>query len=240
MDGGRNKSRVPPEIAEMIEGVFQKPALPSEAGRLARAAQRQNGKDVLMRMLENSITIGKPYVEPAEIHGAAFSRKFSKLTPNSKINDTIRSLAQGSLTKNNGTYTEMLDILDLDTGKSIIHKRGIKNALEITLDEEERATVRSYTGRIIGMHNHPTNIFPTGSDFVAAASRGYEFGLVVTHDLRVFKYTGPTKHVRAETLDEIIEFHTRMCYTDTDKNAGFQKAMDELERRFGISWMEIV
>ena len=210
-----------------------------EAGRIARAAQRQEARDNLLRMLRNSVTVGTPYVDAAELQSELFSRKFSRLTPNSKVNDAIRSLARGNLTKNSGTYTEMLDILDLDTGASIIHKRGATDALEVLLDAEERAKVRSWPGKIIGMHNHPTNILPTGSDFVAAASRGYDFGLVVTHDLRVFRYTGPTTTIDALSIDRIIDKYTRMAYDDGEKRKGFEKAMQELQRRFGITWQEM-
>ena len=211
----------------------------SESGRLARAAQRASEQETLQEMLRNSITIGKPYVEPKEIRSEAFSKKFAKLTDDSRINDKIRSLAQGNLTKNNGTYTETLDIIDLDTGNSVIHKRGRKNALEVALTDEERAAVRAHTGRIIGMHNHPTNIFPTGSDFVAAGARGYEFGIVITNDLRVFKYTPPKIKISPVTIDRVIEKHTKLLYDDIEKQEGFKWAMEELERRYGITWREM-
>lgn len=210
-----------------------------ESGRLARTAERTSEKETLQEMLRNSVTIGNPYVEPREIQSKAFSKKFAKLTDDSRINDRIRALAQGNLTKNNGTYTETLDIIDLDTGNSVIHKRGKKNALEVALTDEERTTVRDHKGRIIGIHNHPTNIFPTGSDFVVAGARGYEFGIVITHDLRVFKYTPPSAPIDALTLDRIIDKYTRMMYDDTEKRIGFEKAMQELERRFGITWQEM-
>ena len=99
---------------------------PGEAGRLARKAEQQEEKDALFRMLSGSITIGTPEVDLAGLNGEAFNRKFTGLTPNTKVNDVIRSRAKGNLTRNKGTYTETLDIIDLDTGKSVIHKRGRK------------------------------------------------------------------------------------------------------------------
>ena len=226
-----------PEYVKLLNG--KSVSVDAESGRLARAAQRASEKETLQEMIRNSVTIGEPYVEPKEIQSVVFSGKFSKITSDSKINDRIRKLAQGNLTKNNGTYTEMLDVIDLDTGDSVIHKLGKKNALEISLTAEERAAVRQYKGRIIGMHNHPTNIYPTGSDFVAAGARGYEFGIVITHDLRVFKYTPPNAPIDAMTLDRIIDKYTRMLYDDNEKRKGFEKALHELERRFGITWQEM-
>ena len=216
-----------------------KPSDTGESGRLARLAEHRARKESLREMLKNSVTIGTPYIEPEKITAREFSSKFSKITDSSVINDRIRSLAQGNLTRNNGSYTEMLDIIDLDTGDSIIHKLGMEDDLSVSLTPEERATVKDYRGRIIGMHNHPTNIYPTGSDFVAAAARRYEFGIVVTHDLRVFQYTGPTVRTTAAAIDDVIDYYTKTAYTEIDKRRAFDRAMGELERRFGITWQEM-
>ena len=56
---------------------------------------------------------------------------------------------------------------------------------------------------------------------------------------RVFKYTPPSAPIDALTLDRIIDKYTRMMYDDTEKSIGFEKAMQELERRFGITWQEM-
>ena len=100
-------------------------------------------------------------------------------------------------------------------------------------------TVKSYEGRKVGIHNHPTNIYPTGTDFVAAASRGYEFGVVVTHDLRVFKYTGPKKKVDAAIIDMIIAKHVKKWYTADENERGFAKAMNIIRKEFGTTWQEV-
>lgn len=63
--------------------------------------------------------------------------------------------------------------------------------------------------------------------------------LVVTHDLRVFKYTGPTVKTTATAIDIVIDKHTRLVYTDDEKRQAFASAMKELEGRFGITWKEI-
>lgn len=228
------------EKAERLQMKLDTKAIePNESGRLKRMKRRAAEKERLADILKRSVTIGKPYVKPEKIRSAEFSRKFSDLTDDSRINDRIRSLAQGNITKNNGTYTEMLDVIDLDTGESVVRKVGERNAMEVALSPEERATVREHKGRIVGIHNHPTNIYPTGSDFVTAAARGYEFGIIVTHDLRVFKYTGPKIVIKPEAIDEIIDKQIKMAYTDDDKRRGFERAMKELERRYGITWEEV-
>lgn len=211
-----------------------------EAGRLARQKRQQEEHDSLMNMLRNSIVMGTPYVEPELIKNQGFSHKFNQLTPNTRVNNILRALAQGNITRNNGTYTETLDIINLDTGEKIIHKRGKKNALEVRLSGGELKTIKEYKGRKVALHNHPTNIYPTGSDFVTAAAREYDFGVVITHDLRVFVYTPPKQMVDIMSIDAIIDKNVKMKYTDIERNEGFISAMKELERRFGITWQEIM
>ena len=211
----------------------------AEMGRLAKAAKADVAKADLLEALRNSVVIGKPYIDPAKIKDEEFSRKFSRITENSNINDTIRSLAQGNITKNNGTYTEMLDIIDIDTGSLIIHKLGEKDTLSVGLTKEEKELIKEYSGRLVSIHNHPTNIPPTGSDFVAAGARGYDFSIVVTHDLKVYIYEPPKEVTSLRKIDAVIDKHTKMLYNDDEKRKGLEKARKELERRFGITWREI-
>ncbi|MFQ8893540.1 MAG: hypothetical protein ACLR6Z_00455 [Dorea sp.] len=67
---------------------------------------------------------------------------------------------------------------------------------------------------VIGIHNHPTNILPTGSDFVAAGARKYEFGIIATHDGRVFSYKVGKSHLGAnistKPLTSMYQRHTIM------------------------------
>ena len=99
--------------------------------------------------------------------------------------------------------------------------------------------MKDHRGPLIAVHNHPTNVHPTGSDFATARLRGYDFGLVVTHDGRVFKYTPPKKPVRAETMDQIIDAYTRHLYNDDEIIAGFGRAMNDICERFGMTWEEL-
>ena len=133
-----------------------------------------------------------------------------------------------------------LALTDAKTGDRVLYKKGKRNDFGVSLSKSERATVKAHAGPIIALHNHPTNIHPTGSDFVTAASRKYEFGFVATHDGRVFKYTPPKKKIDARSLDDIIDFHTRHLYNDDEKVEGFKKALDEICRKYGATWEELL
>ena len=91
---------------------------------------------------------------------------------------------------------------------------------------------------MIGVHNHPTNILPTGSDFVAAGYRGYKFGIVVTHDGRIFKYSCGNIPFMPETLDNRIEKYRDIEYNLSEEEAHI-KALNEFREEYGIEWTEI-
>lgn len=211
----------------------------AEAGRIKRQRAREEAQESLRMMLRDTVTIGTPEVKSEMLQSYEFRRKFSRITDNTSVNDVIRAQAQSMLLHNSGTYSESICFIDADTGALILRKNGKRNALEVSLTEKERSLVKGYPGKVIAMHNHPTNIFPTGSDFVTASARGYEYGIVATHDGRVFKYTGPTKIVSPQTLDAVIDNHTKMLYSENEISAGFEEALNLLGEEYGISWTEI-
>ena len=132
--------------------------------------------------------IGNNIVDLEYIKSEKFKRKFTQITNDTSVNDTLRKYASAMLTHRNGTDGEDLYIIK-DKGELLIRKTSGKKALSVELTKQETESVRNNKGLTIGIHNHPTNVMPTGSDFVAAGFRKYDFGIVVTHDGRVFKYS---------------------------------------------------
>ncbi len=82
------------------------------------------------------------------------------------------------------------------------------------------------------MHTHPTNIPPTGSDFVAVGYRGYDFGLVITHDGRLYKYATGNMPFHKEIIDKYIAQYRNPPYNLNEDEAE-EKVILEL-RRFGL------
>lgn len=92
---------------------------------------------------------------------------------------------------------------------------------------------------MIGIHNHPTNIPPTGSDFGASGYRGYKFGVVVTHDGRVYTYECGNRPFLPQLLDERVDKYLEKPYNLSIEKA-HQKVLSEFEKEYGISWKEIL
>lgn len=91
---------------------------------------------------------------------------------------------------------------------------------------------------MIGIHNHPTNLLPNGSDFTAAGYRGYKYAIVVTHDGRIYKYSVGNRPFLPALLDSRIDKYCAKEYNSNTREA-YEKALNEFRKEYGISWQEI-
>lgn len=188
---------------------------------------------------KNSERIGTNNVDLDYIKSDEFSHKFNKLTSNSKVNDQIRKYSRSILTHRKGTDFEDLYIINSETGELLFRKIDSESELAVGTSPEEIDGLKNmFYGKMIGIHNHPTNILPTGSDFVAAGYRGYKFGIVITHDGRIFKYSCGNIPFRPETLDNRIDKYLDVRY-NLSKEEAHIRALNEFRKEYGIEWMEI-
>ena len=176
------------------------------------------------------------------INGSEYRRKFSRITRNSKVNDVLRSQAKGIMNYVKRTDTECLVIVDGDTGAIVFRKIGIRNQVGVDLSDEEIEYIRNYPGKKISLHNHPTNLLPTGSDYASMGYRGYDTGILLTHDGRVFMYGIGTEVFRSGEYDTKLDELAKSMYNVMD-----DKLFEEIEKnvieRFrrekGISCVEL-
>lgn len=144
------------------------------------------------------------------------------------------------LVHRNGTDGEDLYIISAKTGKRLFSKTKDANVLGVELSSDEIGMIQEYAKSegVIGIHNHPTNILPTGSDFVAAGARKYEFGIIATHDGRVFSYKVGKKPFRSEYFNQTVDKYVSAPYNYGIEKAQIQ-ALKEFGREFGIEWKEL-
>lgn len=183
--------------------------------------------------------IGTNDVDLKYIDSPAYRRKFSRITNNSAVNEALREYAKAMLTHRRGTDGEDVYIIDSKTAKLLLRKNSGENEMEVSITEGELSDIRKrQKGSIIGIHNHPSNVYPTGSDFAAAGYRRYEFGIVVTHDGRVFKYTAGKKPFLASLFDNRVDKYTDRPYNLSIEEA-HKRALNEFREEYGITWTEI-
>ena len=183
--------------------------------------------------------IGTNEVDLKYIASKEFRNKFNKITDNTAVNDALRNYATAMRTHRNSTDGEDLYIINAKTGKMLTRKIAEKEELQVSLDRKVVAELRqNYFGEMIGIHNHPTNVPPTGSDFTTAGYRGYKFGIVVTHSGKIYKYECGDRPFLSLALDERIDKYTQKDY-NLDTESAYKKALDEFQKEYGIKWEEI-
>lgn len=200
---------------------------------LKRADEGESGNISSLRKGTNRVSLTK-------IQSEAYGRKFNQMTKNTAVNNSLRKYARAMLVHRNGTDGEDLYIISAKTGKRLMSKTTGANELGVELSSDEIKMIQQYAESegVIGIHNHPTNILPTGSDFVAAGARKYKFGIVATHDGRVFLYKTGEKPFRSEYFNQTVDKYVSTPYNYDIEKAQI-RALEEFGKEFGIEWKEL-
>ena len=200
------------------------------------AADLSIGESANIENLRN----GNNKVSLSYINTEVYRRKFNQITNNTSVNDALRKYSKAMLTHRNGTDGEDLYIISVKTGKRLFSKTTGANELGVELNKDEIQSIKQFAKDegIIAIHNHPTNLLPTGSDFVSAGARGYDFGLVATHDGRVFWYKPGSKPFRSEYFNKTVDKYASEPY-NYDIEKAQVKTLSEFKKEFGIEWREL-
>ena len=198
-----------------------------------RADEGESGNISSLRKGTNRVSLTK-------IQSEAYGRKFNQMTKNTAVNNSLRKYARAMLVHRNGTDGEDLYIISAKTGKRLMSKTTGANELGVELSSDEIKMIQQYAESegVIGIHNHPTNILSTGSDFVAAGARKYKFGIVATHDGRVFLYKTGEKPFRSEYFNQTVDKYVSTPYNYDIEKAQI-RALEEFGKEFGIEWKEL-
>lgn len=92
---------------------------------------------------------------------------------------------------------------------------------------------------LISLHNHATNNLPTGADYQSAGYRKYKFGIVVTHNGRVFKYKSGDRKFLASSFDKTVDKFLQNEYNINYEEA-LKKTTDLYIKNYGIYFEEMI
>ena len=155
------------------------------------------------------------------IDSAAYKSKFSQITNNQDVNDSVLSITKKMLRHCDGTEHEDLYLLGMD-GQIIAKVTDSVSKLGINYsDEFKEALERTIADGIpvIAIHNHPHGTPPSPDDLMKAYENKYGIGIVTGHNGQVYTYQNSTVNIAlkdADTMAEEISFFYEQGY-DIDR-----------------------
>jgi len=168
-----------------------------------------------------------------------FVEKFKGMTGKPEVDASIKESAVEMLKHRGGTDREDLHLIDGDTGE-VIHKLTTSDeSNSISYDAETQAAIERahIEGRsIVAIHNHPNGLPPSLDDGSSARAHGYDFGVVVGHNLEVWTY-GKTETVIPSELCEQLhsglqkKYHSMFDFDDKEWYDLLKVAGMEVKRR---------
>lgn len=172
------------------------------------------------------------------VKSKAYKGKFAGLTGNPDADKALWKACVSCLTHRNGTDGEDLYLVSAvdgavkatNTSSGSLTGIPVNRSMADAFRENDRYTLFS-------VHNHPSNVPPTGSDLSAAGYRGYAGGVVALHDGDVYYYScRRATPFSGSSFDTFVESYRKKGYSTKE---AFEKALDDYADRFGIEWRKL-
>lgn len=168
-----------------------------------------------------------------------YKAKFNQITDKPEVNEGIYQRAKAMLTHRNGTDKEDMYLLDKESGKIAGSQTGGKTDYEVVYNASLSNAVKEYKPySLISIHNHSTNLPPTGSDFTSNGLHRYALGIVACHDGTVYTYKAGKRIFTAGLFDGRVEKYKNWPYNMNEVDA-HKRVMDEFVEEYGIEWKVI-
>ena len=173
------------------------------------------------------------------INSDQYRAKFNSISDNPSLNHAIYKYCKAAVIHQSGDYYEDLTILRSDG--SLLGQNTSKERNQTQYSTLLRKNVRKEPPySLISIHNHGTNIPPSGADFGSAGEKKYKFGIVACHNGTVYKYS--TRNARpfaVSVIDQKIDIYIKPPY-NMDVIDAFQRTLQEVQDTYGIEWSEVL
>lgn len=171
------------------------------------------------------------------INSKTYRDKFKEISGNPKTDKALYESAIAILTHRSGTYGEDLYLISTIDGEIKLAHTASKEFLGVTpISTLYKVLDENPPGSLIALHNHPSNIPPTGSDFSTSYAREYAGSLVALHNGEVYYYKHGHSFFNAREFDASVD---RFKEKGIEEIEAFEKTMEEFEERFGIKWTKL-
>lgn len=166
-----------------------------------------------------------------------YAAKFSKLDMPRDAVKSLHESAVAMLTHRSGSELEDLVLVSRSSGKVVARSTAGTVPFETARNAEIEKAISSHPrGDLISVHNHPTNIPPTGSDFASAGYNGYGCGLVALHNGEVYYYEVGDVPFLGRSFDKKVSEKVKMGLDEYD---AIIEVMRAYERSHGIKWEKL-
>lgn len=185
---------------------------------------------------KNTEYIEKCPVDFGYIYSPEYRKKFNNITDNSDVNNLLYKKALDMLEHRHNTPYE--DIHLISYGKSEVVASNTYSKTPYTVESHitiENAVKRSVANDLIGIHNHPSNLPPSGGDIAVAFDRKYKIGVIACHNGDIYIYR-QKKEINSRIYDLAVEKYLKRGY---NIYAAYDEALNDLKERYGVSWTKI-
>lgn len=193
-----------------------------EEKRNAALEQQRYGRN------KNTV-VNKTYIESGE-----YRRKFDNVTDNKKVNKTLYNCAKKALKHRSGTIYEDMYWIDGNTGKILASKTDSTQERAIIYTDDIKNAIEK-NDNIITVHTHPSSMPPSIGDFNSAFRNGYNKGVVVCHDGKVFTYSSKQK-VENRLYDMYIQGYVSDGLSEYEAQI---QALEKLKSNYDIDFREV-
>lgn len=173
-------------------------------------------------------------VDLSYITSSDFANKFIGISGDTNIDNLLYKCAVSMLTHRSGTNLEDSYLIS-SVSKTIIAKQ-VSSKTELAVDVNksiQQAVLASDQFTIYSIHNHPSNIPPSGADLAVAYKRKYEMGIVVLHTGDVYTYQVQDTPISKWYFAELVKGYTEKGYNEIQAH---EHAFIECSERFGLKW----
>lgn len=231
----------PTEARKRLTEQLEDYGIPSSGFRKMSAGDQQKVLDTALAT-ERGITSKRHSARGSKVNmdlvkSDGYAAKFSKLDMPRDAAASVRKSAVAMLSHRSGSDLEDLVLVSKSEGRVVARSTAGTVPFETARNAEvDRAISTHPRGDLVSVHNHPTDLPPTGSDFVSAGYKGYGGGVVALHNGEVFYYEVGDIPFRVESFDNKVENKVKM---GTSRYDAIIEVMREFERSHGIKWEKL-
>ena len=226
----------------VVEGVdtgdAMRRARDSETGQNVLVEDMNYDEWVKWKKTEQSLNygIGTPVVDKNYINSESYRKKFDAISKDKALNSAIYKYCKAAVTHQSGSYKEDLTILRLD-GSLVGQTVGkVNNETHYNKKLTDAVTgAKPYT--LVSIHNHGTNLPPSGADFGSSGYHRYAFGIVACNNGDVYAYSSKkAKAFTTDGIDKRVDKYRKRGYYIYE---AYEMALNEAAVAYGIEWRKL-